>query len=275
MTIHRLTGIVVLLLLPLLFTGCGTPRMVNRPQVNDVNKVAVVSVAATRGIHPVEGESKVGQMSAVASMASDEGDESGPFGGHTLVNEAVGIFTAELDKVEGWTSVLPSEFTDSEAYDDFVQDIESGESSAPGLVRSLGTANFIHAEGMPLVMYTSKEQRARAGELAQALGVDAVAVTYLDVAYEASTSIGGTGTAAAAVGADLVLINSDGKVAATTRNYRDADARFREPSEETTGMAAGEITYNEEVEDMFLSSIQKTAAEVRRHLNTDLKKTTQ
>jgi len=87
----------------LIVSACSTPSMVNRPQVNEVKEVAVVSVSANRGVHPMEGQSEIGALTAAASLLGGdeeeekkEEDESADFGGHKLVNEAATIFTEEL-----------------------------------------------------------------------------------------------------------------------------------------------------------------------------------
>src|SRR5688500_10650940 len=106
--------------------------------------------------------------------------------------------------------------------------------TSPPYVAVPGLAEYPHAN-------SEAEPGKELAGLCKALGVDAVAVFELDMGYEASTAIGGTGTASASIGSSLTIVNRNGEVAVR-------GGGFRMRSEDTTTMVGGSILYSDAVE---------------------------
>jgi len=273
--IHRRLTVVVIAAVSLLFASCSA-SLVNKPAVNKVKRVAVISVMANRGVHNAEGQSKVGSMMAVASFLKkepkpeDKKAEEVDFGGFKLVNTAVDDFTEELGKVKGWQSVHPSTFWDKPEFVKFSADMKAaGDQQAGGAVGAL-QALSLSANKLPRMPLMTPEVIALIKNFSAAQNLDGVVIIRLDIAYDASFAVGGTGTANAAVGTTLDIINRDGDSAASTGNYKNAAGFFRKRSAGSTPMLAGEIIYNESVEKLFLDSIRKDAAFIRETINDQI-----
>ena len=128
----------------------------------------------------------------------------------------------------------------------------------------------LSASKLPRIPLMEPDVLDRLKSFMAAQNLDGVVIIHLDIAYDASIAVGGTGTANASVGTNLQIINRDGEVAADTANYKNAATYFRKRSDGSTAMVAGEILYNEPVEKLFLDSIQKDAAFIRETINEQI-----
>lgn len=250
---HPLFRLAVVLLMPLL-VSCVT-SIVKRPGVNEVQKVAIISVYASRGIKNVDGQSGglTSQLSTLGSMANDS-SESKPldFGGTRIVEYGLTTYEQKLGQVPGWKIVPFSSFKNNPAYTKFMA---SQREIVKASTWGFDELAYVAVPGASPV-YVHKDMYKDMADLAKALNVDAVGVIQLDVAYQASTSIGGTGTASAALGTSLHFVNKKGEVAIQTF---DAGSGRRFKSSRTTGMIAGNIAYGSEVEAMFKESVDNGA----------------
>lgn len=262
----------------LLMASCSSASLVNKPAVNEVKRLAVISITANRGMHPVNGgNSEAGSLMAMASFtrkkptAKESHSKEMDLGGFKLVNTAVDDFTTEFGKVKGWEVVHPSTFWNSPRFASFRKDMQTAaDHQLGGAVGALQKLNLIHAANLPRMPALTPEVVEKIKTLCADEHLDAVAIVGLDIAYDASFAIGGSGTAHAAVGVSLQIINRDGKVAASTANYGNANTFFRKPSDSTTAMAAGQILYTPGVEKMFLQSIHSDAVFVRKTINEQI-----
>jgi hypothetical protein len=271
----RLT-LLVIAAVSMLFASCSA-SLVNKPAINKVKRVAVISVMANRGVHSMDtGGSKVGGLMAVASFLKKEPKpeekkaEEVDFGGFKLVNTAVDNFTDELGKVKGWQAVHPSTFWDKPDFVKFSADMKTAADQQMGGVVGALQALALSATKLPRMPVMTPEVIAKVKEFCAAENLDGVVIISLDIAYDASFAVGGTGTANAAVGTTLHIINRDGDSAGSTENYQNAKTYFRKRSDGSTPMLAGEIIYNEPVEKLFLDSIQKDAVLIRETINEQI-----
>ncbi|HKI99165.1 MAG TPA: hypothetical protein VKB51_11890 [bacterium] len=258
-----------------LAASCGGNRILITPPAEKVKKVALVSVTAQRGIRNLDGGGGLtAGLSAMSSMMGGNKKDGGKvggldFGGTRLVDYAVTAFEQEINKVPGWQVVPTSSVIHSQAYTKFA---EGHKTMMGGLGQAVSNLAMFGPEGMVAVYAPSQSTTTKQllTELAQDLNVDAVAVLDLDIAYKPYTAIGGSGTAVAAVGEGLVVVNRFGDYAIIVEPPKDS--RYRENSEETTAMLAGEVMFNDNVEAMYKDSIHKGLSMIREDITADLQK---
>ena len=245
------------IILVMFVIGCAANISVKRPDVEQMNKVAVVSVYSNPGLYNADGG---GGLTALASFITKKAGAKGvDFGGTRLVEFGLESFSSELDKVDAWEVVSSDSVMNAEAYKAFIDDYNANAKKYGNKAK----ASFTVVPGMVSVVVGPKLDRdlvKRLAELARSLNVDAVAVVHLDLAYRASTSIGGTGTAAASVASNLSIVSKDGEIIVSTPWQIDGGKGVRKSSSSTTGLVAGELIYSTKAETMFKDAIEQNAA---------------
>jgi hypothetical protein len=272
-----------------LIASCGAPPILMKPAANKVKKIALVSVTANRGVRNLEGQTKMGSIMAMTSLIKSKtedktkkkDDDSFDFGGNNLVNFAAETFNAEFSQIKGWELIPSAEIMDTDAYRKFSRNMKAysdsllGEGAASKAVSAMMDAASISADGMPAVVADgrSPEEKQMLTELAQDLNIDAVVVLEVDMAFSASTAIGGTGTAAAAAGIGIVMVNKYGDYVIQSKDLSHDKSfdGFRVRSENTTAMVAGNIIYTATAEAMFKDSISKGIQMIKTGINAEMK----
>ncbi|MEK6750318.1 MAG: hypothetical protein AABY83_14130 [Pseudomonadota bacterium] len=258
-----------------LLSACGTPSVLIKPQADKIEKIALVHVYANRGVRSLEGQSKLGALTALASMASSSEKKGGvDFGGARLTSYAVDTFNDEFAKVGKWKIVKTAEIVNSKAYHEFAK---RNQEALPKneAVKALIATGTVMPDQMQYLPGEGRDQNSKQAltQLAQELGVDAVAVLEMDVAYTPSTSIGGTGTASAAVGVSLAVVTKYGDYAVKLPKVQGASKNdynpYRQRSDGTTAMIAGEIAYAA-AEEIFQESIKKDIVALRDQISNEL-----
>ncbi len=256
-------------------SGCVTTSMVKKPEVNSVKTIAVVSVYSNTGVKNTSGESETSKISGMAGMVGLTGNNSKAgdstagklldFGGTRLVEHAKGELERELARVKGWKVVDATQFVDKESYQTFATKMDDTIREEQGVMRKISGPAFVTVPRMAAMPYGLKaDERAKVlKQLASDLGVDAVAVLKLEMAYSPSTSIGGNGTAAAAISSNLEIVNKEGGTAVlgSLSQIRSAD---------TVGMMGGSIIFSEKTEKIFKQAISKTAEIYTDKINKDI-----
>ncbi|MDH4275875.1 MAG: hypothetical protein OEW08_12635 [Gammaproteobacteria bacterium] len=257
----------------ILLSACGAPSILIKPPADKIEKIALVHVYANRGVRNMEGASKFGALTALASMASSSEKKGGvDFGGARLTSYAVDTFNDEFAKVGKWKIVKTAEVVGSKAYKDFAQ---RSQEAVPqnAAVKALIATGTVLPDNMQYLPGEGRDQDSKRSltQLAQELGVDAVAVLEMDVAYTPSTAIGGTGTASAAVGVSLAVITKYGDYAVKLPKVQGEKSYspYRQRSDGTTAMLGGEIAYAA-AEDIFQESIKKDIVALRDQINNEL-----
>jgi hypothetical protein len=249
--------------------------MVKKPEVDIVKKVAVVSVYSNTGVKNLKGDSETSKIAGMANMFGMTGNNSKAgeseaaklldFGGTRLVEHAIGEIEKELTRVKGWKVVPASEFVDNPAYQKFATAMDDQIREEQGVMRKISGPAFVTVPRMAAMPYGLKDadRNAKLKQLAADLGVDAVAVLKLNIAYTPSTAIGNHGTAAAAISSNLDIVNRNGETAVlgSLGEIRSSD---------TVAMIGGSIIFNEKTEGIFKQAITKTASIYSDRINKDL-----
>lgn len=264
-----------LALLSTAITGCVTTSMVKKPEADSVKTIAVVSVYSNTGVKNLRGESETSKIAGMANMIGLSGNNSKAgdsdaaklidFGGTRLVEHAISEIERHLERVKGWKVVAASNFVDNKAYQNFTINMDDQIREEQGVMRKISGPQFVTVPRMAAMPYGLKENQRNdlLKQLARDLGVDAVAIMKLDIAYAPSTAIGNHGTAAAAISSKLEIVNKEGGTAVlgTLQEIRSSD---------TVAMMGGSIIFNEKTEGIFKQAITKTAEIYSDKINKDI-----
>lgn len=270
-------------LVPFALTSCAS--IVRHPEVDHVKKLAIVSVYTNQDIPKVGGGgSNSGGLAflkkAVEGKDADTGDTSNRV---RLAKYALDKYTALLSQVPGW-QVIPAErvlaSNDYQALGkidakktggnrtlasigEFAQKIDQAKFNTPPkmwAIRLDGTNN------------NRAELEQGLAQLCRKLGVDAVAVVNLDLAYEAGFfSVAGTGASHASVASSVKILNKDGKYAVVFPDLQPAAGK-RYDSNTGITMIGGRISMSGDTEKAFQEAIDKTALNDLEVIRTGLAK---
>ena len=255
----------------LLSIGCGG-TMILKPPAKEVKTVALVNVYAKRGVHKFSKGGGLAGLTSLASLAKG-GKKKEDFGGAEFPNYAAAAFVDEFSKVKGWEVLNNKRVVANPSYKAFVS--SSADLFYNDIEKVMTNTNFVTASNMAVLPKEGRDKRSQKalGELAKKMGVDAVAVLGMDITYDISSGIGGTGTAAANVGMSIIMIDQNGKVAGSTPLVVDkkTNSSYRQRSDNTVGMLAGAIIFNEKSSGIFKESIDKNIAMMLKHVTEDIK----
>ena len=252
-------------------TGCVTTRIVERPAVDKVHKVAIVSVYSNYQIGHVGGSSgPMGEAQGLASMFGGKKDKNEAadrvgFGGTTLVEFAERELRDQLAKVSGWEVIEPKDFVNQSYFKEFVAKGDQKTGAEKMTLSETSTRHPQLAKFPILVKNAAKEAELK--ELAAKIGADAVVVLSLNIAYDTSSGIGSTGTALAVVNPNLLIVNNQGQLTV----HEIGDYKFR--SKTTVAMVGGSIIFNKKSEGMFEEAIGTGLAYYPTRINKDLEET--
>ncbi len=266
--------------------GCG-PKFVSRPDADSVRTIAIVSVHSNIGLHDVTSDSEGAgngfsvseALSAANAIGKAAGGKSGvyDFGGTRLVEHANLIAQNEFASVKNWTVVPTSQVLANPAYTEYRRAKED-ELKNLGAVGRIAEAGWVVAPGMAFVSLNMEDSgranvagdRQKLGQLAAALGVDAVAVIQLANGYDVNDTFGGqSGNAWANVGIDVKMVNKAGNFVVNTPDVGPTKgARFK--SKESISMIAGVIPFNEKTESMYRTAISNGLSAIREQVGKEL-----
>lgn len=241
-------GIVVLLVFFL--AGCGS--ILVRPAVDDVKKVAIVSVYMNKDFYNIksprsqEGTNAFNKLlgGVVKKGMGELGEKlSEDMEQDQIVTYGLKMYADQLKDVGGWQIVALNEVVNNEAYQKLIESNVKG-SLPKALVSVLQeerknywvTPDKMHYIPISSVVKTGKtyyygdakdpqaETRKALGQLCQDLRVDGIALVELDMGYRFgkigkltwSSGLGGATSAIPSVSSALVVINKNGEVAVNT-----------------------------------------------------------
>lgn len=249
----------------LLLSSCAS--IVRHPEVDPVKKIAIVSLYSNQTILKVGGGGSVGGgadflKKAIGTKDEDNSDNSNRV---RLAKYALDKYREVLNKVPGW-EVIPNETVVALAeYQKLGEVPEAGAklSKAIDFAVRLQQAKYNTPPKMWAIQLSEKDRNSaqveKLAKLCAKLGVDAVAVVDLDLAYEAGFfSIGGNGAAKASVASSVKVLNRDGKFAVVFPDIAPA-AGTRFTSERPVTMIGGKLLMMGEVEKAFHEAIDKAA----------------
>lgn len=197
-----------LILAALFMVSCGGPKpILMRPGADIVKKVALVNVYGTTTLRHY-GKNSISLLAGADSL-STAGNSSKRNTTENLVDYTIQNFDAEFGKINGWEVMPVAEVMAHKGYAQFLKGIMEQQgpifSKTLKLDWSTGREMLILPEGGRVW-----DERRLLMALAQDLGVDAVAVVGLDLAYSDSIAFSGNGTAKGDVGVSLVMVNRMG-----------------------------------------------------------------
>lgn len=246
----------------LIFSISCAHKILKKPDVNMVKKLAIISVFSNSVVYKTGDDG--GSLAALTSLVSkeDEGSEKKKekaFGGKRLVNYALRHYTKKLSTVDGWKVVSSDKVVNSKAYNDFKKAVKEQQGALGGLATVVD--KLAYAVPTKMIAYPIQGEQFDAKmlkKLCKDLKVDAVAVIELDMAYSAYWAVGSTGTAAASVSTAIKAVNSEGKLVIGTLDVTKGEGK-RSISEGQTPMISGNILFNAKTEKMYKEAIDAEA----------------
>ncbi len=257
-----------LLLLPfLVFTlsGCFM-SIVKKPEIDQVRKVAILSLFADQKVPHEKGMGVVTQWDNKVRLQ--------------VAEDALSTFQKELGKL-GWQVISPQEVLDSQEYQKAfaVPEIkpDSGAGKLMNLMKNVYQQQFFTPAGMlpiPLDDSTANTQyygdaakdnpRVRLGGMARKLGVDAVVLIQLDYCYGGGTfSLLGTGEAVMSAGSSIKAVNQQGDMVVNMPMVQRCDGT-RGESKTSAVMVNGNLAFTNSAKDrfrkMFIEASRASAA---------------
>lgn len=267
---------IVGLILPVL-TACS--GIVKKPDVLNVKKIAIVGIQSNQGIYNT-GEVDRGfsffSLPVFSGRPAAFGDlpHIPEIGGFRLVDFGLNAFEEELGKIKNWQVVPAIKVVGSTAYKEFSRVVAGvpersiastilGRWYAPqGMIPVGDQASTIkHAESVKEIQ-----------KLAGALGLDAVVFVDMDLAYAPDHSISsdkeGQGCFAS-VASSLKIVAKSGTLVVSTPEVKNGSGE-RHFSDTSSPALGKQLVFNDEIEAMYKTAIQKSAASLRDKINKEL-----
>lgn len=214
--------------LALLLCSCAGVH-VQKPEVNDVKKVAILSVSASEDIKKLEDEEESGSLKdalvGVATSAAEDNVKQLSKGREKIITHGADALAETLAGLDGWTVVSAEEVTGNADVQKFFD--PTGAEGVMSKIARLVPVNgwrYMTPQGMHELPYETvvsgetalfgaktddQEVREKAGKLCESLNVDAVAVAEYYFFYEDGL-LTLANTAKPVVMVDVVLIDKKG-----------------------------------------------------------------
>jgi hypothetical protein len=251
--------VVNLSVVALLF-GCTT-TIVKKPDVELVQKVAVVSVYADPVVRNEEGGGVTSKVTSIVNTVGANGGSGSAgkilsldAGGTRLVDAASAELKKSLARVNGWQVVDASTYVGKPFFKQFVKHEEERRRRFIGKLADLSPKPYVTAGDLAAVQFIQndrKDEEAVLKQLIKDIGCDSLAIELLSFSYAPSTSVGGNGTAMLKTMTELTVINREGAVA--------VKGKSRDQSEKTVPMVMDSIALNESSEAIYQGLIRKAA----------------
>ena len=270
-------NVLVIFSCTLFATGCVTTTIVQKPAVERVHKIAIISLYAPATIRNEDGPSateKASGWAATLGMSGKGGSKDGEggkslidFGGTRLVDAGLAEIRTQLASFKNWQVLDPKTYVNTPAFVAFNNEAEKRAVKQLGFIGGLGRKQYVTPEGLPLIMLGAQktEDKKEWVALAKAIGADALAFVSMRMSYRPSTSIGGNGTASLLVVTDLDVVTPDGEYA-----IKAPSQGIKSMSDDTVGMVAGSILFDQKTESLFRDTVKKTAAVYQERIAKEL-----
>lgn len=248
---------------------CGS--IVHKERANKTKKLAVIWVDANAAPYNKKGGGGLSSLTALAGKAS--GEKRIDFGGNRLVTRALEKTVEQLRQVDSWQVLDPKETISSAAYKEFMAQIQPILKEA-GSLSEIASFFGAYPEGYPEQPYknfkNNEKVQAAIRKLANDLGVDAVVMIDVDVAYEAWLSVGDSGLARPYVSIAIQAQDKDGNWVIRMLSAKDTGL-FSGYSEEKTALVAGNIPFGEKTEKLYYEAIDAAAKKIAKKLNEEMR----
>lgn len=252
-----------LLLLAFSLAGCF-PSIVKKPDIDQVKKVAILSLYADQKVPNDKGRGIVTQWDNKVRLQ--------------VAEDALRTYQAELAGL-GWKVVSPTKVLESKEYQQAfaVAKPDTTTGKFGSFLKNMYQQQFFTPAGMlPIPLDDSAANtryygdaardnpRARLGEMARKLGVDAVVLIQIDYCYGGGTfSLLGTGQAVMSAGSSIKAVNQKGEMVVNMPAVARCDGK-RGTSETSALMVNGNLEFTRSAKDrfrkMFIEATRASAA---------------
>ncbi|MDH5231044.1 MAG: hypothetical protein OEY38_13350 [Gammaproteobacteria bacterium] len=281
-------------LLALIISACASP-IVKRPAADTVKKIAFISVYSNSSIYNVKNPDQVDTLAILKKAV--KGNDNIQDGNVQLSTFALKHYSENLSTAQ-WQVVPAPEVISHPAYKTFTQELK-GEGAMGFLNKMAGTKWAVPPEmaHFPFEVVAKTNQktytnvngkmvdaktvsRERLAKLSQELGVDAVGIIHVDLAFEKGMLDVELplkrAKAMPKVSSEMVVINSKGEIAMQTgRIVRGKGKRF-EASEKAPMIQGGRVEFagkdGQETIKAFSEAIEKSAHGLKSEIEKELGK---
>lgn len=271
--IRKLSFAGLAILAATLLAACSS-SMVKSPAADNIKTIAVVGMSINRDIYitNLKGKSKSftknqkGWKKLLIDSAYDKDQRV------AISTHALAAYSDALNSIPNWSVVPQDEVMNNAAFQEYYG-IGLGTKvgkTLTGLIKGKTLNFYITPEGMVSQSYAktnkNKKRAKKLGELATNLGVDAVAVIELDVAYELgfwgrkfsfNLARNRKGTPSISYGA--VIINSAGEYAVVTPEPIRGDSDERHTASDSAMIIDGAAMLTDKAESLFKEAIDNSA----------------
>jgi hypothetical protein len=255
----------------LLTTACS--GIVKKPEVFTIKKLAIVGMQTNQGIYNI-GEVDKGFSFFSLPGFSRKNDKSNlpqipETGGFRLVDYGLNTFEEELAKIKGWQVVPAIKVVGSPAYKEYARAIQN---TPERTIASEILSQWYSPQGMTPIgdqtkIFKRNEAMKEIQKVSEKLGLDAVVFVNMDLAYAPDNSIN-TG-AFASVASSLKVIAKTGTIVVSTPEVTNGSGERYFSDTSSPGLGK-QLVFNDEIEAMYKSAIQKSAASLRDKINKEL-----
>lgn len=293
----RSIHLIVIITTAFILTGCGSILL--RPAIDKVKTVALISVYMNRDFYDIKAPKADESKDAMKTLGRAIMKEAGALDkiDHTfdakflqVVSYAVKAYSDALDGLGPFRLAPMDKVLQNPSYQDFVGQAAKDQPFGGALVK-IGAAiksadwytapSMIHIPADAIVeggdthttyYGNTKDPKAEfRGELAKlctSLGVDAVAIVQLDMAYKKpfiGISLGEGYPAAPRVASTLIVVNKDGEVAVNTGLYGRGEGEYSE-GDNAPMLRGGSVILNDKSTSSFCATIDKSCAAMKKNM---------
>lgn len=248
----------------LALSGCTS--IVKKPDIDQVKKVAILSLYADQKVPHEKGMGIVTHWDGKVRLQ--------------VAEDALMTYQKELGKL-GWRVMSPEKVLESQEYQKAfaVPEVkpDSGAGKFASLMKNVYQQQFFTPAGMLPIRFDDSSAntkyygdlakdnpRLRLGEMAKKLGVDAVVLIELDYCYGGGTfSLLGTGQAVMSAGSSIKAVNQKGDMVVNMPGIARCDGK-RGESETSAVMVNGNLQFTTSAKDrfrkMFIEATRASAA---------------
>lgn len=264
----------VLNYLVFVFLVCGCSGIVKKPEVFNVKRVAIISLQSNQGVYNIREASGGNSFFSIPYISKTNLPAEPSYlpetSGYRLVDFSLNTFEEELSKIKGWQIVPSIKVINSAQYKVFGRSIQFQPTRS--IATEAATKKWFTPQGMWPISNSRSELVKEISKMANDLNIDAVALVTLDFAYSpdhaSANNLGASGSFASVATSIQIITKSGGTVVTTPDVSRGNGERFS--SDISSPLLGKQMTFNDEVETMFKSAIQKSAINLREKINKEL-----
>lgn len=190
----------IVLLVLFVFAGCA--KILIPPHIQKVKKMAIISIYMNETLYDIKAQKSEKDGGILPGLVKNTVKIKGlyPEENQQILNAGLNNYVKNLDSIENWSVMPPTDLVSNEKYKDFMDSGDKGKLSAK-IYKAIKNAEMdkwdkprdmviLPLESIHASKGTPEKVRDSLGKLAAALGVDAVAVIELDIGYSQGTKLG-------------------------------------------------------------------------------------